>query len=84
MGHSIPEVTMKFRFSHTTISRMYCEYRESLKNQIYDITAAGKKHMQEDQRRLTRIIKEPGHARKSGGGKFMSPQNIRAAAPPFQ
>ncbi|GBM98152.1 hypothetical protein AVEN_167423-1 [Araneus ventricosus] len=29
MGHSIPEVAMKFGFSRTTISRVYREYRVS-------------------------------------------------------
>ncbi|GBM50172.1 hypothetical protein AVEN_50066-1 [Araneus ventricosus] len=29
MGHSISEVVMKFGFSRTTISRLYCEYRVS-------------------------------------------------------
>ncbi|GBN04542.1 hypothetical protein AVEN_205688-1 [Araneus ventricosus] len=29
MGHSISEVAMKFGFSRTTISLVYCEYRES-------------------------------------------------------
>ncbi|GFY04759.1 HTH_Tnp_Tc3_2 domain-containing protein [Trichonephila clavipes] len=29
MGHSISEVVMKFGFSLTTISRVYCEYPES-------------------------------------------------------
>ncbi|GBM16003.1 hypothetical protein AVEN_108598-1 [Araneus ventricosus] len=29
MGHSISEVAMKFGFSHTTISRVYREYRVS-------------------------------------------------------
>ncbi|GBL98704.1 hypothetical protein AVEN_8610-1 [Araneus ventricosus] len=38
MGHSIPEVAMKFGFSRTTISRVYRDYRESGK-----IAAAGKR-----------------------------------------
>ncbi|GBM40876.1 hypothetical protein AVEN_14799-1 [Araneus ventricosus] len=29
MGHSISEVAMKFGYSHTTISRVYHEYRVS-------------------------------------------------------
>ncbi|GFW42447.1 hypothetical protein TNCV_240441 [Trichonephila clavipes] len=43
MGHNIYEVVMKFGFSHTTISRVYLEYGESAKHQIYDIDATGKR-----------------------------------------
>ncbi|GBN83383.1 hypothetical protein AVEN_262083-1 [Araneus ventricosus] len=58
MGHSISEVAMKFGFSRTTISRVYREYRESVKTSSLRHRCGRKKIMQErNQRRLTRIIK---------------------------
>ncbi|GFU40114.1 uncharacterized protein TNCV_3767791 [Trichonephila clavipes] len=58
MGHSISEVAMKFRFSRTTISRVYHEYRESGNTSNLRHRRGLKKVSQErDQRRLTRIIK---------------------------
>ncbi|GBM19148.1 hypothetical protein AVEN_79870-1 [Araneus ventricosus] len=63
MGHSIPEVAMKFVFSRTIISRVYREYRESGKTSNLRHRWCRKKIMQErDQRRLTRIIKLDRHA----------------------
>ncbi|GFW81443.1 uncharacterized protein TNCV_377911 [Trichonephila clavipes] len=44
MRHSISEVSMKFGFSLTTISRVYREYQESGKDQIYDIAVAERDH----------------------------------------
>ncbi|GBM12278.1 hypothetical protein AVEN_155280-1 [Araneus ventricosus] len=40
MGHSISEVEMKFGYSHTTISRVYHEYRVSDMNIIEPMWAA--------------------------------------------
>ncbi|GFX14792.1 HTH_Tnp_Tc3_2 domain-containing protein [Trichonephila clavipes] len=58
MGHSISEVSIKFGFSPTTISRVYCEYRESGRTSSLLHHCGQKKIMQEwDERRLTRIIK---------------------------
>ncbi|GBL86768.1 hypothetical protein AVEN_96009-1 [Araneus ventricosus] len=63
MGHSISEVAMKFRFSRTTISRVYREYQESGKTSILRHLCGRIKIMQErDQRRLTRIIKRDRRA----------------------
>ncbi|GBO14169.1 hypothetical protein AVEN_132745-1 [Araneus ventricosus] len=63
MGHSISEVAKKFGFSHTTISRVYREYRESGKTSNLRHRCGRKKNMQErDQRRLTRIIKRDRRA----------------------
>ncbi|GFT00412.1 uncharacterized protein TNCV_1981531 [Trichonephila clavipes] len=58
MGHSISEVAMEFGLSRTTISRVYCGYREYGKASNLRHCCGWKKIMQErDQRRLTRIIK---------------------------
>ncbi|GFW99056.1 HTH_Tnp_Tc3_2 domain-containing protein [Trichonephila clavipes] len=58
MVHSISKIAMKFRFSRTTISRVYRAYRESGKTSYVRHRCGRKKIMQEwDQRRLTRIIK---------------------------
>ncbi|GFW93465.1 uncharacterized protein TNCV_46681 [Trichonephila clavipes] len=44
MGHSISEVAMKFGFSCTIISRVYCEnIGNPVKHQIFDIAATGKR-----------------------------------------
>ncbi|GFT92548.1 uncharacterized protein TNCV_1480501 [Trichonephila clavipes] len=43
MGHSISEVSIKIGFLHSIISPVYHEHRESVKHQIYDIAAAGKR-----------------------------------------
>ncbi|GFS51513.1 uncharacterized protein TNCV_549541 [Trichonephila clavipes] len=44
MGHCISEVAMEFRFSRTTISRVYSGYiGNPVKHQIYDIAGAGKR-----------------------------------------
>ncbi|GFX27479.1 HTH_Tnp_Tc3_2 domain-containing protein [Trichonephila clavipes] len=49
---------MEFGFSRTTISRVYCGYREPGKTSNLRHRCDRKKIMQErDQRRLTRIIK---------------------------
>ncbi|GFT42122.1 HTH_Tnp_Tc3_2 domain-containing protein [Trichonephila clavipes] len=49
---------MNFRFSRTTISRVYHEYQESGKTSNLRLRCGLKKNTQErDQRRLTRIIK---------------------------
>ncbi|GFU17908.1 HTH_Tnp_Tc3_2 domain-containing protein [Trichonephila clavipes] len=57
MGHSISEVTMKFGFPRTTISRAYHEYRESGKTSKSTTSLRPKKICKKkDQRRLTRII----------------------------
>ncbi|GFT00845.1 HTH_Tnp_Tc3_2 domain-containing protein [Trichonephila clavipes] len=58
MKHSIFEVVMKFRFSRTTISRVYRQYQESGKTSNLRHSCGRKKIMQKrDQRRLTRIMK---------------------------
>ncbi|GFV37927.1 transposable element Tcb2 transposase [Trichonephila clavipes] len=63
MGHSISEVAMKFGFSLMTISRVYCEYRESGKTSSLRYLCNLKKYMKErDQRRVTRIIKRDRRA----------------------
>ncbi|GFX94682.1 HTH_Tnp_Tc3_2 domain-containing protein [Trichonephila clavipes] len=51
MEYSITEIAMKFRFSHTTISRVYREY------QVYDIAGGRKKIIQKRDQLLTKIIK---------------------------
>ncbi|GFT73535.1 uncharacterized protein TNCV_4021391 [Trichonephila clavipes] len=57
MGRIISEVAMKFRFSRTTISRVYRQYRESGKTSNLRHRFGRKKNTQErDQRRLKRII----------------------------
>ncbi|GBN05376.1 hypothetical protein AVEN_142318-1 [Araneus ventricosus] len=63
MGDSISEVAMKFRFSRTTISRVYSEYQESGKTSNLRRRCGRKKIMQKrDQRRLTKIIKRDRRA----------------------
>ncbi|GFX51565.1 HTH_Tnp_Tc3_2 domain-containing protein [Trichonephila clavipes] len=63
MAHGISEAAMKFRFSATTISRVYRGYRESVKTSNLRHRCCRKKIMQErDQRRLTRIIKRDRRA----------------------
>ncbi|GFT10046.1 HTH_Tnp_Tc3_2 domain-containing protein [Trichonephila clavipes] len=63
MGHDISKVAIKFVFSHTTISQVYSEYRESDKTSNLQYRCGWKKNMQErDQRRLTRIIKRDRRA----------------------
>ncbi|GFW11768.1 HTH_Tnp_Tc3_2 domain-containing protein [Trichonephila clavipes] len=64
MGHSISEVAMKFGFSRTRpFYECSLNIGNPVKHQIYDISVAGKKPMQErDQRRLTRIIKRDRRA----------------------
>ncbi|GFW13899.1 hypothetical protein TNCV_4700341 [Trichonephila clavipes] len=43
MGHSISEVSMKFGFSHTIISRVTVNIENPMKHQVYDIAVAGKR-----------------------------------------
>ncbi|GFW12317.1 HTH_Tnp_Tc3_2 domain-containing protein [Trichonephila clavipes] len=63
MGHRIFEVAMKFGFLFTTISRVYLKYRESGKTSNVRHRCGRKKIMQEqNQRRLTRIIKRDRRA----------------------
>ncbi|GBM76816.1 hypothetical protein AVEN_122192-1 [Araneus ventricosus] len=46
MGHSISEVAMKFRFSRTTISRVYREYRVSDKTSNFRYRCGRKKDLE--------------------------------------
>ncbi|GBM30474.1 hypothetical protein AVEN_237699-1 [Araneus ventricosus] len=47
MGHSISELAMKFGFSHTTISRVYREYRVSGKTSNFCYRCRRKKTLKE-------------------------------------
>ncbi|GBM45004.1 hypothetical protein AVEN_225750-1 [Araneus ventricosus] len=47
MGHSISEAEKKYRFSRTTISRVYREYRVSGKTSIFRRRWARKKTLKE-------------------------------------
>ncbi|GBM88949.1 hypothetical protein AVEN_146640-1 [Araneus ventricosus] len=58
MGHSISEVAMKFVYSHTTISRVYHEYRVSGKTSNLRLRRDQKKTLKERNRRcLARNLK---------------------------
>ncbi|GBN68482.1 hypothetical protein AVEN_135315-1 [Araneus ventricosus] len=48
MGHSMSEVVMKFGFSRTTISRVYCEYRVSDKTSNFRHRCGRKKDLEKN------------------------------------
>ncbi|GFX81536.1 HTH_Tnp_Tc3_2 domain-containing protein [Trichonephila clavipes] len=58
MGHSISEVAMKFGFSRSTISRVYCEYGESGKTSNLRHRCSRKKILQEPDQRLLGVNNE--------------------------
>ncbi|GBM35726.1 hypothetical protein AVEN_58408-1 [Araneus ventricosus] len=58
MEHSISEVVMEFRYSRTTVSRVYCEHRVSGKTSNLRHRCDRKKTLKErDRRRLTRNLR---------------------------